>query len=283
MSIALFGSDFSLRGPFAYPQQKLQGLWRGLGFFALLMIVNGALQVGLGFAIFKLVFHGDYAAIADRHGAAFADLAKSGVIGVFPGALIVFALGLWLKRYGLQGRRGDLPLRMPSLGAVGWIVVILVFAIFMYAFFAVGFTVLGIDPAAYAPTSAGLADDKSLAGIVEKTIAGMVHQPWQFALALPSLILGAPLAEEITFRGFLFSAIVKTPLGKTGAVVISSALWALAHGGGAPVLFLSMLFVMGLVLGVLLLRFGSLWVTIACHAAWNSFAAIGLLAAGLSS
>jgi len=34
-------------------------------------------------------------------------------------------------------------------------------------------------------------------------------------------------------------------------------------------MFVGVLFVMGLALGLLLLRFGSLWVTICCHILWN--------------
>ena len=97
-----------------------------------------------------------------------------------------------------------------------------------------------------------------------------------FALALPGIILGAPLAEELIFRGPLFAALRTTWIGKTGAVVLTAAGWSLIHGASAPWLFVGIIFVMGLVLGLLLLRFGSLWVTIVCHCVWNSLSSLAI-------
>ncbi|MDE2446821.1 MAG: CPBP family intramembrane metalloprotease [Alphaproteobacteria bacterium] len=142
---------------------------------------------------------------------------------------------------------------------------------------------LGIDPAIYSPTGQGVSGDSSKAGAVEKTIAAMAKDPLLFALSLPSVVLGAPLTEEVLFRGALFSGLVASPLGRTGAVLITAALWAFAHAAAAPWLTIGMLFLMGIFLGLLLLRFGSLWVTIACHAAWNAMSAIALFSAGTHS
>jgi uncharacterized protein len=63
---------------------------------------------------------------------------------------------------------------------------------------------------------------------------------------------------------------------KDGAVVITAALWAVVHGASAPWLFVFVIFIMGLLLGWLLLRFGSLWVTIVVHAAWNGFSSLAI-------
>ena len=41
-----------------------------------------------------------------------------------------------------------------------------------------------------------------------------------------------------------------------------------------PWLAVGIIFVMGLVLGALLIRFGSLWVTMACHGIWNGVYAL---------
>ena len=95
--------------------------------------------------------------------------------------------------------------------------------------------------------------------------------------------MAAPLTEELLFRGALFSAIASSRLGRIGAVMITAALWALAHATSAPLLFVGILFVMGICLGLLLLRFGSLWVTIACHASWNAMSSLALFGAGTSS
>jgi uncharacterized protein len=203
-------------------------------------------------------------------------MAKSFIVGMFPAAVFGALFSWWCG--GLANGSGDrgIPLRWPDMGAGGWSLTIGAVLAFLYFAYAVTFTVLGIDPATYAPTSKGLDDLSSSAGLVEKTIADLVDEPLLFALALPGIVFGAPVSEELIFRGALFSALRQSWVGKTGAVVLTAAAWALIHGASAPWLFVSMIFLMGLVLGVLLLRFGSLWVTILVHAAWNAMTTLGI-------
>jgi membrane protease YdiL (CAAX protease family) len=54
----------------------------------------------------------------------------------------------------------------------------------------------------------------------------------------------------------------------SGATLVTSAAWALLHMS-EPWLSVGLIFVMGLVLGWIMYRFGSLWVAMACHGAWN--------------
>ena len=86
-------------------------------------------------------------------------------------------------------------------------------------------------------------------------------------LVFPSIAIGAPLAEELIFRGQLFSALSQTPLGVSGTTLVT-ALWSLLHVT-EPWLSIGVIFVMGLVFGWMMYRFGSLWVTIVCHGIWN--------------
>ena len=82
------------------------------------------------------------------------------------------------------------------------------------------------------------------------------------------LVLWGPFAEELFFRGFLLAALVPA-VGKVGAVVISSAIFAVGHltlGTMVPI------FVTGLLLSWLYLRTRSLWPPIAAHAAQNLIA-----------
>lgn len=44
-----------------------------------------------------------------------------------------------------------------------------------------------------------------------------------------ALIVGAPLAEEIFFRGFLFKGLLHSRLGPIGAIVVTSAIWSGIH------------------------------------------------------
>ena len=107
--------------------------------------------------------------------------------------------------------------------------------------------------------------------MVEKVMADLSDEPLLFALALPGVTLLCRSWKRLCFAGRLFSALRNSWFGKTGAVFITAAAWAVVHGMAAPWLFVFIIFVMGLVLGWLLLRFGSLWVTIVCHVRLEPF------------
>ncbi|HEY2980714.1 MAG TPA: type II CAAX endopeptidase family protein [Anaerolineales bacterium] len=80
--------------------------------------------------------------------------------------------------------------------------------------------------------------------------------------------LVAPVVEEMFFRGFLFSGF-RQRYGWIGALVLSSALFALAHLDPAS---LFPTFLMGCVLAFVYHRSGSLWPGIILHCLLNSFA-----------
>ena len=287
--MAVFGSDFKrARREWLYPSEVMQRPWRASLLFILLFVVSAILQTAAGFMIYY-VWHGAFAMSEISNAKAGLSLwlpsdqdlfVKASIIGLFPSAILILFIALFFAKFGLPHGIGKLPLRLPQLGWLGWIVVVFGFGLIMLGIFSGTFAALGIDPETYSPSGGGLVDDKSSAGVIEKTMAALAKDPILFALALPSVVLAAPLTEEIMFRGALFSGIATSRLGRTGAVLITAALWALAHAGGAPWLFVAVLFMMGIALGLLLLRFGSLWVTIACHASWNALSSVGLFGAG---
>lgn len=244
-------------------------------FFMLQFAVLSVAQLVTSYIAYAFLFGGmpDF----NNLGADFpVHMAKSFLLGMFPAALLGALFSWWCGGLANSSADRGIPLRWPDMGAGGWTLTVGAVIAFLYFAYVVTFTVLGIDPKTYAPTSEGLNDLSSSAGLVEKTIADLVDEPWLFALALPGIVFGAPISEELIFRGALFSALRQSWVGKTGAVVLTAAVWALVHGSSAPWLFVAMIFVMGLVLGVLLLRFGSLWVTIMVHAAWNAMTTLGI-------
>jgi uncharacterized protein len=276
----MFGPDFiRAKSEWLYPKEKQQWLLRAILFFVLLLVASFALQGAGAFAAYKLLYGGSFGSFLTSSSSGSADAMKSGIIGLMPSAIFVVAGALYFSRFGLPQRQGRLPLDVPKLGALGWIVLVLGFAVLMIAIFNGTFALLGIDPETYSP-SGGLNDTSSASGLVEKTMAELSSNPFLFALALPGVILAAPLTEELIFRGALFSAIASSSVGRVGAVVITSGLWALMHLMAAPWLFVGIIFVMGLVLGTLLLRFGSLWVTIVCHTAWNTISSLAIFGLG---
>lgn len=91
-------------------------------------------------------------------------------------------------------------------------------------------------------------------------------------LALLAIGVGAPLSEELLIRGFLFSGIAKSRLGLVGASVVTTLLWTVVHG--YSLFGLIEVMAIGLYFCWLLVRTGSLWVTIFCHAVYNTVVAV---------
>jgi uncharacterized protein len=126
-----------------------------------------------------------------------------------------------------------------------------------------GLTVLDLvsEPLVHAGKKQGIAPTHSPQGERQWLVLG---------LALVALVVIAPIAEELVFRGLCFAA-----LGRF-ALPASAALFALAHG--LPVLLVP-IFVAGLGIGWLRQRTGSLYPGLAVHMALNATA----LAAALAS
>jgi membrane protease YdiL (CAAX protease family) len=94
-------------------------------------------------------------------------------------------------------------------------------------------------------------------------------------LALLVIGVGAPLSEELLFRGFLQSALARSRLGFVGASLISTAMWTALHASYTP-FGIAQVFLIGLFFCWLLWRTGSLWVAIFCHALYNSLVVVVL-------
>jgi uncharacterized protein len=204
---------------------------------------------------------------------------KSMIVGLFPASLIGAVVAWFFAgKFNATGETG-IPLHMPKLGALGWVTIIIGLLVTMWLVFTLTFVLLGIDPSTYATNKEGLNDVNSSAGLVEKAMADLAKDPALFALAMPGVAIAVPIVEEVIFRGALFSALRNSWFGKTGAVVLSAAAWASVHAVSSPLLFVFVIFIMGLALGWLLLRFGSLWVTIVCHCCWNAFSSLAIFGA----
>jgi uncharacterized protein len=95
----------------------------------------------------------------------------------------------------------------------------------------------------------------------------MTGPDWLWALLMVGI--GAPVSEELLFRGFLLSALSRSRLGFLGAALISTAAWAALHATYTA-LGIAEVFLIGLFFSWLLWRTGSLRVAIFCHALYNS-------------
>lgn len=120
---------------------------------------------------------------------------------------------------------------------------------------AIAATVLGHDP---------LADLRQFTGVFK-------GDAWLLALVI--VAIGAPLSEELLFRGFLQGALAKSSIGFVGGAAISIVLWTALHAGYSVVGMLEVVLI-GVVFSFILWRSGSLRVSLVCHALYNGALAL---------
>ena len=105
-----------------------------------------------------------------------------------------------------------------------------------------------------------------------------VHMPAGPAWAGLFVVLAcvfAPLAEEIVFRGWLYTGL-RVAIGVPAAVILSAILFALAHWESTHLYALA-IFPVGLVLGLIRERTGSIKASATFHAIYNAMASVLLL------
>jgi membrane protease YdiL (CAAX protease family) len=92
--------------------------------------------------------------------------------------------------------------------------------------------------------------------------------PWP-GLAATAIGAGAPLSEEMLFRGFLLTSATATGLGYWPAAAIVNIAWTALHVQYSIIGILEV-FAIGFYLSWTLWRTGSLLVPLVCHAVYNS-------------
>jgi len=98
----------------------------------------------------------------------------------------------------------------------------------------------------------------------------IVRGPGGLLILLIGGCIAGPLMEEFVFRGFMFRGWSESFLGPIGAIVLTSAVWAMNHiqynwFGRLEI------FGMGLVLGYSRWRSHSTWLTVMVHSGLNTF------------
>lgn len=83
-----------------------------------------------------------------------------------------------------------------------------------------------------------------------------------------ALVVIAPLMEELLFRGFLFRGYAASRLGVTGAILLTSVIWASMHIQ-YDVFYIVQIVVLGCVFGWIRWRSGTTLLTIILHALVN--------------
>ena len=106
-------------------------------------------------------------------------------------------------------------------------------------------------------------------------MVGLFRGPW-WPLALVVIGIGAPLSEELLFRGFLQTALVPTRLGYWGTATVTTTFWTTLHAGYS-IPGLVEVFIIGLAFALMLRWTGSLRVPLVCHAIYNMGIALILI------
>ncbi len=95
-------------------------------------------------------------------------------------------------------------------------------------------------------------------------------------LAFITLAVGAPLSEELLFRGYLLHRLMQTRLGFWGGALIANAGWTMLHFDYSW-LSLADVFLAGLLFSWAMWKTRSIWVPIAFHALYNATVFVFLL------
>ncbi len=98
------------------------------------------------------------------------------------------------------------------------------------------------------------------------------------ALSFLGVAIMAPLAEELLFRGWIQTGLLKGFRPAT-AILITTLLFALAHFNGS-MLYPAAIFIPGLTLALVRQWTGSVWASFAAHAVYNAWAWVLMLIIG---
>jgi hypothetical protein len=174
--------------------------------------------------------------------------------------LLVFAASVALDRSGGPFLRFGMPrggFKTLTLAALGLMVLA----------FAYGGFVFALDKSAFHQDISPFADL-------------MKARSWWLVLIAAGI--GAPVAEECLFRGLLYGALRRTPLGIAGAAAATAIMWALLHANYS-IYGLAAITLIGIYLALVRERTGTLLTPIVCHGAYNSLIVLVLAFAPNSS
>jgi membrane protease YdiL (CAAX protease family) len=131
-------------------------------------------------------------------------------------------------------------------------------------------------PALYVPLLWALGQDQDDLSAPARALTDKAQGAVGWILLVLIVVVGAPIVEELFFRGLLLRSLLKRGLSEVWSCVICAAVFAAIHL--EPLQFAG-LFVIGLVLSFLATRTGRLGPSIWTHAGFNA-ASVAILYAG---
>lgn len=112
--------------------------------------------------------------------------------------------------------------------------------------------------------------------LVPDVMVKLYRMAWLPGL-LVALVVLAPIAEETLFRGFLYKGIADARAGPIVAIVTSAIAWATLHFFQYDWYGVVTIAVMGIFLGIVRHKTGSLYLTMVLHAIANSVATLEIV------
>jgi hypothetical protein len=103
---------------------------------------------------------------------------------------------------------------------------------------------------------------------VPQVMVDMYRTAGVYPVFWAALILAAPVAEEVIFRGFFFTGLHQSRVGALGAIALPSVFWAAIHVQYG-IREIGFIFLFGLALGALRWKTNSLWPPMVVHAVSN--------------
>ncbi len=183
---------------------------------------------------------------------------KAGVTGAAMTIAAAVAIGMaylmarGVAKTGLRVHPADLPLGLLA--------------------FLLTFPVVALVGSLAAGAHAGITGEppEQLAHPTLQALSGNLGDPWAWVL-IAGVVLGAPIVEEILYRGFLQSAMLRAFKSPWVAITLTSLVFTLAHApGGVPWYALVTLFILSIALGLAFERTRHLGVPIVMHIAFNA-------------
>jgi membrane protease YdiL (CAAX protease family) len=238
------------------PAPKMPRTWKFFGTAlwvaaaVVAMFIAQLVAIFLAYGLLVGEFDEDVFATFVQHGAA---LAGSVLVGM-PVVLLV----LWLAtRVARRSFASYLALRRPTLKQIA------------YALAASAALLALLDALAWL-LGYPLSPDFVLTSMRTARDSGLI---W---LVMLGFCVGAPVAEEFIFRGFLFRGWSSTFLGPVGAIVLSAVLFGVIHLQYGW-FYIAGVVMVGLLFGYLRHRSGSTWLTVIAHAFYNLIAGLQAL------
>jgi membrane protease YdiL (CAAX protease family) len=225
------------------------GFWATLGWFgvAVVTFIVANVLCGLGYVIWLVSANPGAAISFDAPVLIYLTIAVS-----MPAAALVLAFAARAAGPSTSGYLGLVwPHRRHILVGLGA----------MAAFWCAAFVAFKLFPA-YDQSSELISEYRALLG-----------NPTALVLFWLTLVVTAPVAEEIIFRGFLMRGWGESRLGMAATVPLTAAMFAVMHiQYNLPTML--MVFGLGVLFGVMRWRSGSTTLTIMLHATWNLAAGV---------